>query len=126
MSQKAMNALEKYLLAADIVFSLLVVWFFFPRCKIQLWMRLIFVVFVWGINAAVFYYDNNVMWLFHHSYYYRPPCLWVALAAIFSWRGRYSWNEWSNRFEQKNRLLLWGVVIAIFLLIPIVVYLILH
>jgi hypothetical protein len=117
------NTLEIYWLAANILFALLSVWFLFPQCKIPLWGRLLWVAFVLGINAAGNYYDNNVRWLFYHASFYRPFCLWVANAAVFPWLARSSWDEWSDRFEQSHQRLLWGIIVAMFLFIPIVAYL---
>ena len=120
------STLEICWLAANISFALLSVWFLFPRSKIPLWGRLVWIAFVWGVNAAGSYYDNNVMWLFGHTYFYRPFCIWVAFTAIFTWLGRSSWNEGSDRFVQGHQRLLWSIVIVMFLFIPVVVYVILH
>jgi hypothetical protein len=125
-----MTSPEKYLFVADIVFALLSLWFFFPRCKLSLWTRLILAVFVLGINLWFFQHDNNVTWLFNHQDIYSALCIWVIFTAVFGWKANRedagSWHEWANQFEQKHQRLLWGIVIAMLLLIPIVVYWILH
>jgi hypothetical protein len=125
-----MTSREKYMFMADIIFALLSIWFLLPRCKMALWLRLILVAFVWGINMGFSYHDNNVMWLFTHGYYYSPLCLFVALAAFYGWkttteRGRLL-NASSDKFLKKHQRFLWSVIVMMFLLIPIVVYWILH
>jgi hypothetical protein len=125
-----MTSREKYMFMADIIFALLSIWFLLPRCKMALWLRLILVAFVWGINMWFSYHDNNVMWLFTHGHYYSPLCLFVALAAFFGWKTNVkrgpSLDASSDEFVKKHQRLLWCAVVMIFLLIPIVVYWILH
>jgi hypothetical protein len=81
-----MTPQEKYLLTADIIFALLSIWFFFPRCKMPLWKRVIGVAFVWGMNYAAFCYDNNNGWMLSHSEtIYLSLCNFIAVSAILSW-----------------------------------------
>jgi hypothetical protein len=113
-----MTEQEKYMFAADIVFALLSIWFWFPQCKWPLWARLFFVAFVFGINAWFSYHDNNVMWMFERGYwhYYRWPCRIVAFSAVFSWlatkRGQ-ALIKASEEFDRKYQWLLWGIAIVI-------------
>jgi hypothetical protein len=125
-----MTSSEKYLLVADIIFALLSLWFFFPQCKMTLWQRLICVAVVWGINIVFFCYDDNDIWVKHHQGNYAVLCNFVASFAIFGWmasteRGR-AFYKASKEFDLNHQQLLWGIVVVILLLIPIVVYLILH
>jgi hypothetical protein len=122
-----MNPQEKYLLIADIVFALLSVWFLFPRCKMPLWSRLILVLCVWGLNAWFSYHDNTFTWP-HYRKIYSTLCAFVALAAVNGWLTntgrRRSLDAASDEFVKRHQPLLWSVVIALLLLIPIIYYLI--
>jgi len=124
-----MTPSEKYLFVADVIFALLSIWFFFPQCKMPLWQRLICVAIVWGINIVFFCYDRNNPWLLGYQSYFDTPCLWVALAAYHGWmlteRGR-RFRSTSENFDRTHPKFLWGIVIFIFSLIPIVIYFILH
>ena len=123
-----MTASEKYLVAANLIFALLSIWFFFPQCKMPLWLRLICVTIVWGINIAFLWYDNN-KWARYNEIYFNEPCLWVALSAVYGWmttkRGR-AFRAASEEFDRTHQKFLWGIVVVILLLIPLVVYFILH
>jgi hypothetical protein len=112
-----MTAQEKYMFAADIFFALLSIWFLFPQCKWTLWLRLIFVVSVWGSNLWFFFHDNNVRWLDKYGpWCYRIPCGWIAWATYFSWlsteRGR-TYFAASKEFQRTHQWLLWGIAIVI-------------
>ncbi|HVU28037.1 MAG TPA: hypothetical protein VHG71_09920 [Verrucomicrobiae bacterium] len=124
-----MTTPEKYLLATDVVFALLSIWFFFPQCKMRLWQRFFCVAIIWGINIIFFCYDNNNHWVTGHQHYYRSLCLFTALSAFYSWmmteRGR-TFRANAENFDRTHQKFLWSIVIVLFLLIPIVVYFILH
>ena len=147
-----MNTLEKCLLAADIIFAVLSLWFLFPQCKASIWQRFIYVVLVYAINALAFYYDDNVMWLFVHTGYFVPLCHFVGGCAICGWfirqrrlafrkmypkmfnepsdekdnpiidNGRTEYNNWSDNFDKRHPRLIWCIVITMLLLIPIIAY----
>jgi hypothetical protein len=129
-----MTSPKKYLFVADIIFALVSTWFFFPQCKIPLWMRLIWVAFVYGINMWFFYHDNHVMWLFVHMHYYSPLCLWVFLAAVYGWLATRSkseksaawWNWSTDNFFQKHPRLIWSIIIAVYLFLIFLFYSIWH
>jgi hypothetical protein len=54
----------------------------------------------------------------NHRLIFEGVLIVVALALVPA-----SWRKWSVSFEQRHQRLLWGMVISLLLLIPVVLYL---
>lgn len=77
---------------------------------------------VTNVILASFWTSKGMLWISQFVENHLLIVQTILILVIFALVPR-SWNERSDRFEKKHQRFLWAIIILIFLLIPIVAYL---